>query len=345
MKGKNNKVKETSQEIDKDEFSYKESKLKKFGLTYGLLIATIVIFIIFTVLSPTFASRKSIFNILSQSSIIGILAVGLTIVIISGNFDFSFAANATIASVICPILITRYGIPLLIAYLIVLGISIGISAINGILIVYKGLPSFIVTLGVSGILAGVNKWITKGAVLGFPYITSSYYIIGKSKIGGVFPVIVLTFLIIVFCGVVFLEGNFRGRQFSAVGFNAAASSRVGINLFRIKFEAFVIMGIIAGVAGIVIGSLYETANPGIADSYLMPVIIVTLLGAVFLKEGAPNVLGTFIAAVLMSELANGFIILGFPLSIKEVVQGLILIITVSIVSVLKPGGISSVAIN
>jgi ribose transport system permease protein len=344
MKDKNNKIKETSQEIYKDEFSHEESKLKKFGLTYGLLIATIVIFIIFAVISPTFASQINILNILSQSSIIGILAIGLTIIIISGNFDFSFAANATIVSICCPILITRYNIPLLIAYLIVFGIAIGISTINGIFIVHKGLPSFIVTLGMSGILTGVSKWITKGAVLGFPYITSSYYIIGKSKIGGVFPVIVLIFLIIVFCGVLFLEGTFKGRQFSAVGFNVAAASRVGINVFRIKFEAFVIMGIIAGVGGIAIGSLYETANPGIANSYLFPVIIVALLGAVFLKEGVPNVLGTFIAAVLMAELANGFIMLGFSLSVKEVVQGLILIITVSIVSVLKPGGISSVVI-
>jgi ribose/xylose/arabinose/galactoside ABC-type transport system permease subunit len=82
----------------------------------------------------------------------------------------------------------------LIAYFLVLGIAIGFSMINGILVVRMGLPSFITTLGMSSILIGITEWITKGAVLVFPNITSSYYIIGKSKIGGVFPLILLVFL-------------------------------------------------------------------------------------------------------------------------------------------------------
>jgi len=344
MNDKNNKLKESIQEIHQKEFSYKENKLTKFGLTYGLLITTIAIFILFAILEPRFASQKNILTILTQSSITGILAIGLTIILISGNFDYSFAANATIVSVICPILISRYEIPLLIAYFLVLGIAIGISMINGILVVRMGLPSFITTLGMSSILVGITEWITKGAVLVFPNITSSYYIIGKSKIGGVFPLILLVFLTIAFLMTVLMEGTYRGRHLYSVGFNLPAATRVGINVKKIRFEAFLIMGIVAGIGGIAIGSLYETANPAIFDSYLFPVIIIALLGAVFLKEGVPNIPGTLIAAILMSVIANGLVLLNFPLSLKEVVQGFILIASVSIVSILKPGGIPSVSI-
>jgi len=344
MNDKNNKLKESIQEIHQKEFSYKENKLKKFGLTYGLLITTIAIFILFAILEPRFASQRNILTILTQSSITGILAIGLTIILISGNFDYSFAANATIISVICPILVSRYEIPLLIAYFLVLGIAIGFSMINGILVVRMGLPSFITTLGMSSILIGITEWITKGAVLVFPNITSSYYIIGKSKIGGVFPLILLVFLMIAFLMTVLLEGTSKGRHFYSVGFNLPAATRVGINVKKIRFEAFLIMGIVAGIGGIAIGSLYETANPAIFDSYLFPVIIIALLGAVFLKEGVPNILDTLVAALLMSEIANGLVLLNFPLSFKEVVQGFVLIVSVSIVSILKPGGIPSVSI-
>jgi len=135
MDNKNNMTKETSKEIYIKEFIYKENKLKKFGLTYGLLILTIAVFIFFTVLEPKFASGRNILNLLAQSSIIGILALGLTNIIISGNFDISFASNAAICSILVLIFGGHYGMPILIAYLLVLGIAIGISIINGLIII------------------------------------------------------------------------------------------------------------------------------------------------------------------------------------------------------------------
>jgi ribose transport system permease protein len=340
----NSEEKKIKNETNNKEIIFKENKFKKLGLTYGLLIMTVILFIIFAILEPRFISRTNIFNILSQSSIIGILGIGLTIILISGNFDYSFAANATIISVICPILITQFKIPLLIAYLLVILIAIGFSVTNGIFVVKMGMPSFITTLGMSSILIGLTEWITGGRVLVFPNITPSYGVLGKYKIGGIFPLISVLFIAIVFLMTIFVEGTYKGRNLYAGGFNLQAAIRSGINVKKAQFEAFIIMGFIAGIGGIGIGSLYETGNPAIGESYLFSVIIVTLLGAVFLKEGIPNILGTLIAALLMTIISNGLVLLDYPLAIREVAQGLVLILSVSIVSILKPEGIPPVVI-
>jgi len=342
MDDENDQVKEVTQEISEGKYLHKENKLKKLFITYGLLIFTIVLFIIFSILNPVFLSQRNIFNLLSQGSAIGILALGFTTIVISGNFDISFAANAALVSIICPILIEDLGVPLLIAYLISMVLAIIISIINGIIIVFLNVPSLIATFGMSNFLFGISNWITKGNYLCFPYILPAYKIIGKGKIGGVVPVALLIFLIIAFFVIVFLEISYKGRQFYVVGSNLQAAARVGINVKKIKFQAFFIMGITAGMGGLIIGSIFETADPAVGTALLFPAVIVALLGAVFLKEGIPNVLGTMVAAILMSGISNGFVLLGYTLWVKEITEGVILIFSVSVISILKPGGLPSV---
>lgn len=345
MSNENNQLTENSQEDKQKEFIFKEKKLKKFSVTYGLLIITIFIFILFAVLHPRFASQRNIFNLLAQGSIIGFFSLGLTNILISGNFDISFGANATLCSIVALICISEYKIPLVIVYLIVLGLAMAISTMNGILVVYGRIPAFICTIGTMGILTGVSKWITGGSFRMFPLLPPAFKAIGKGKIAGVFPVILLIYLIAAFCEIIFLERTYKGRHFYGVGTNPQAAIRAGLNINRIKFQAFIIMGLIAGIAGIAMGSLFEAGNAEAADSFVFPTVIVTLLGAVFLKEGVPNVPGTVVAAILMAEIANGFTLLGFPLWIKEVTEGFILIVAVSIVSILKPGGIPPVKVK
>jgi len=340
-----NKNREKSSGSVQQEIISKENKLTRFLIVYGLLIIFFVLFGIFGVAQPAFASTRNILNFLTQGSIIGLLALGLTNIIICGEFDISFAANATICSILSLILVGQFELPLLLTYLIVLVIGTGISVLNGIFVVHIGMPSFIVTLGMSSVLLGFSKWLTKGSVKMFPNLPKSFELIGRIRIGGFFPTPLIVFLIIAFIVIVFLELTFKGRHFYAVGSNMEAASRVGISIKKIKFEAFILMGIIASSAGIVMGSLFGAGNPEMANSFLFPAIIATLLGAVFLREGIPNVIGTVVAAMLMAMLANGFIMLGFPLWTKEAMQGVVLLMAVTAVSILKPGGIPPVKIR
>jgi ribose transport system permease protein len=327
--------------IHKEQFQ-RENKLRKFFITYGLLFFLLFLFIVFTILIPRFATTRNVVNLLSQGSIIGLLALGLTNIIICGEFDISFAAIAALCSILSVMVIGEFEIPLLFMYLLVFVIGIFVSVINGIFIVYGNMPSFITTLGMRSILVGVSKWLTSGSIKMYSNLPEKFKILGRSKIAGIFPVSLLIFFISALLAAVFLELTFKGRNYYAVGSNLEAARRVGINIKKTKFESFIIMGIVASFGGIVMGSLFSAANASLEQTFLFPTIITVFLGAVFLREGIPNVFGTFIAAILMSEIANGFTMLGFSLWVKEVVQAIILIIAVSFISILKPGGIPNI---
>jgi ribose/xylose/arabinose/galactoside ABC-type transport system permease subunit len=237
-----------------------------------------------------------------------------------------------------------YHLPVLLSFLITFIIGVGLEVVNGINVVYIGIPSFVASLGMMSILTGVGKWITKGSILSVQ-LPKSFELIGRTKIANVIPSILVAFLVIAFFVAVFFEMTFKGRHFYAVGGNFEAAKRVGISIPKIKFESFIIQGIIASCSGILMGSLYGVGNPEMANSFLFPAIIATFLGAVFLREGIPNILGTIVAAILYSEIANGLVMLGTPLWVKELTQGAILLIAATMVSILKPGGIPGVKIG
>lgn len=322
----------------------KPNVTKKLFLNYGLLLVMVVLFFVFSSVAPRFATWRNIFNLLGQGSIIGLLALGLTNIVICGEFDISFAAIATMVSIFTVMFVGVYHIPLLIAYLLAFIIGIGLSVVNGVNVVFIGMPSFVATLGMMSILTGIGKWVTKGSVL-YVQLPESFKIIGRVKIFGLIPSSLISFLVIAFFVAVFLELTFKGRHFYAVGCNFEAAKRVGISIPRIKFEAFILQGIIASASGVLMASLFGVGNPEMAGSFLFPAIIATFLGAVFLREGIPNILGTIVAAMLFAEIANGLVMIGSPLWIKEVVQGVILLGSVTMISLLKPGGIPPVHIG
>jgi len=317
------------------------NKVKQLFINYGLLIVTIIVFFIFSFIVPRFTNFRNILNLLGQGSIIGILSIGLTNIIICGEFDISFAEIAGLCSLLSVLFVGVYHFPVLLTYVIVIIIGLSISIVNGINVVYFGIPSFIATLGMMTVLVGVSKWITGGAVL-YCQLPKSFELIGRIRITGVIPSILISFFIIAFFVAVFLELTFKGRHFYAVGSNAEAAKRVGINVAKIKFEAFIVQGIIASIGGLLMASLFGIGSPDIGHDFVFPAIIVAFLGAVFLREGIPNIFGTIIASLLFAEIANGLIMIGADLWIKELFQGVILLFAVTMVSILKPGGIPGV---
>jgi len=340
----NDGIKSNNSSPEESQAIRKKGIAKKIFINYGLLFVMIALFIVFSVMQPRFASLRNILNLLGQGSIIGILALGLTNIVICGEFDMSFASIATISSILSIQFVGVYHLPVLLSYIIILIIGLSIAVMNGINVVYVGMPSFIATLGMMGVLAGVSKWITKGSLL-YVQLPKSFELIGRSKIGNIIPSTLVVFLIIAFFVVIFLELTFKGRHFYAVGCNFEAAKRVGISIPKIKFESFIIQGIIASCAGIVIASMFGVGNPEMGDSFLFPAIIATFLGAIFLREGICNVIGTIFAAILFAEIANGLSILGFQLWVKELAQGVILLVSVTLVTILKPGGIPGVKIG
>lgn len=311
-------------------------------LRYGVLLVTIGLFVVFAFLEPRFLTPRNVFKIIGQGGVIGLLALGLTVIVVSGEFDISFASIATLCGVISVHLMGGFGFNPYLVWAICIALAVGISLANAVNIVSIGVPSFVATLGMKALLDGISLWITGGAVIYYAVMPTAFPVIGRAMIGGLIPSPVISFAIGAVILVVFLEYTYFGRYMYAVGGGLEAARHAGLNVRKVKYWSFLVMGIIAGLSGLIIASTLGTGNPVMGEGYLFPAIIATFLGAIFLREGLPNALGTVVAAMLLAIIANGLVMVGLPLFVKEIVQGAILATSVAIVSILKPGGIPGV---
>ena len=297
---------------------------------------------------PRFLSTRNILNLFGQGSIIGMLALGMTIVIIVGSFDISFAHVAAFAACLCVRLVGEEGITpglgmnLYLAWVLAVGTGIGFCLLDAVNIVYVRVPGIIVSFGMMGVLLGLSLWITDGSLLYYPAMPDGFGAIGRTLIKGVIPPPEIFFIVASLFMVFLLEVTYIGQRLYAVGINFEAARRVGINVNRMKFLAFAVMGALAGVSGIVMASMFGAGNPVMAEGFLFPAIIAVFLGAVFLREGRPNVLGTVTATMLIAIVANGLTLMGYPLYVKEIGHGLVLLGSVVLVCWLKKGGIPGV---
>lgn len=309
---------------------------------YGVLFALIIVFAVFSFMEPTFYSVRNILSIIRQASITGILAIGLTTVVIAGEFDMSFASVASFSGILSLILMGKVFMGAIPAWILSVLAAMGIGALNGLIILFIGVPSIITTIGMMTLLAGFTKWLTGGSTYYAAEFPDLFPFLGRSFLFEIIPMPVVIFGIVITVFVVLLEYTKIGRFFHAVGGNPKAAEHVGIKVRRVKFISFLISGFTAGLAGIMTGSLLGSGAPGMCDGYLMQGISAMFVGAVFLRDGVPNVLGTVIGSLLISVLTNGFVMINLPFYMKEIVLGAVLIGAVSMVAVFKKGSIPGV---
>jgi ribose/xylose/arabinose/galactoside ABC-type transport system permease subunit len=320
----------------------RKGRVSTYIRRYGVLIALALVFIGFGLVEPAYYSFENILTIIRQASIVGILAIGLTTVIIAGEFDMSFGAVASLTGCLSVFLMGRYHLPSIPAWLIALVAGVAVGAINGTIIVYLGVPSIIETIGMMTVLAGVTKFITKGATLYYATFPDLFPILGRAFVFKIVPTPVIIFILVIIVFVVLLEHTKKGRYLHASGGNPIAATHVGIVVKRIKFQSLIISSLTGSLGGIMIGSLLGSAVPGMGEGNLIPGISAMFLGAVFLRDGMPNIWGTVVGALLLAVLENGFVMVNMPFFMKEIVLGAVLVISVTIVAALKKGTIPGV---
>jgi len=312
-----------------------KNKSSNFFVRYGLLILVVFLFILFSLLQPSFITVPNIFGILRQASILGLLALGLTLIVIVGEFDISFVAISVFSGVI-PVILIMHGvenIPLIWTIGITLGV--GLSLINAISIVYIGIPSFIATLAMMMALTGAARGFTGGYEIFPSAFPPGFGLLGQYLIFGLLPVQIFIFIAAATVLTLFLDYSPLGRYIYAVGGNPDASTHVGINIKKVKFFVFFVAGLLYGIAGVVMSSMFGSANSSMGDGYLLPGIIVCFLGAIFLTEGVHNPRGTIVSVILMSILSNGFTMVNMPFYGKAITQGAILLIALIIVITIR----------
>jgi ribose/xylose/arabinose/galactoside ABC-type transport system permease subunit len=300
--------------------------------TLGPIVALTVLFLVFAVASPTFLTGANLVGILRQISIVGILAVGMTFVIILGEIDLSLGAILTMSGLLGAALsIGAYGIPFTLSPWIAVFIAVAFGAAVGLLSGYAAarwsIPSFIGTLAVTYALVGLKQWFTKAQSLGG--LPSELTFLGGGTVLG-FPVIAIVFAAVFTAGHIVLRYTVFGANLYAIGGNRATAQFSGISVSGHRITAFVIAGALAAFAGIVMLGRLGSAQVTAGDDLQLAPIAAVILGGSSLFGGVGTMLNTLVGVVLLGVLQNGLNHLGVAADGQNIVTGVVLFVAIAL---------------
>ena len=295
---------------------------------YVIYIGFVVVFLFFAVLlgNQGFLSANNLLNIFRQTAIITVIAVAMTYVIAAAEIDLSVGSVAGLSSVCTAMALSRWG---LVAG-IVAGLAVGlvVGSINGGLVSTLGIPSFLVTLGMLGIAAGVAQWITASAPQ--PILNDAYNLVfGSGNIGPI-PGLLLWSAGFVVVGAVVLAKTRYGRQVLATGGNRTAAEFTGVNTRRIKFTVLLVSGVVAAIAGMLYAGRLQSGRFQWGTGDELSAIAAVILGGTSLFGGYGSVIGTLFGSLLIGLINNGLILAGLDASQQQVVRGVIIILAVAL---------------
>ncbi|QTL96753.1 ribose ABC transporter permease [Iocasia frigidifontis] len=308
-----------------------DKSLKKvsssIGKELGALTGLILLGVIMSFSSPHFLTLTNLMNILRQSSLIGIVAAGMTFIIITGGIDLSVGSVLSLSSCLTAGMIVNYGWNIWLA--IMLGLLIGalFGLINGLLITQIPLPPFIATLGIMGVARGLAFVYTGGApIYTFP---ESFKYIGQGMIGVIpFPAILMLLVYLVFFLV--LKRTKLGRYSYAIGGNEEAAILSGISTGRYKAMVYAMTGFLSALAGLVLAARLDAATSVAGDGFELDVIAAVVIGGTSLSGGQGGVIGSLIGALIMGVVRNGLNLLLVSSHWQRVILGLIILAAVTV---------------
>lgn len=300
----------------------------------GLLATLGIMMIIFTLASPYFLTTKNFLNIGQAISIRGLIAVGMTIVLISGGLDLSIAAVSAVTGMLAASLINSH-VPGELAGLIALVGAALLGGINALIIVRFRINPIIATLGTLLLFRGLAYVVSNGnnIVIG----VNAWSILGRGELLGI-PISFLVFLLVLVLAYLFLRYTFLGNYIYAVGGNSEACRTAGVNVDWIRAGTYIFTAVLAGVAGLVLMSQAGTATPLALSGAELDIIAAVLLGGIALSGGRGSLVGTFLGILIIGVVNNGLVLVGVQIYWQMVVRGLILIIAVTLDSFRKGGG-------
>jgi ribose transport system permease protein len=297
-------------------------RLLAFGALFLLLV-------VFSLASDNFFQVDNLVGILIATTVNGVLALGVTFVIITAGIDLSIGTVMTLSAVMTGVLVTNWHVPVPLG--IVGGMATGAVAgiVNGILIAKAKLPPFIATLGVLN--------VAKGLALVFSGLRPIYFndtpIFNSMAMGSFIPGFPVPNLVLVlFVGAIVaslvLSKTSLGRYTFALGSNEEATRLSGVNVDRWKIAVYGVSGLFAGVAGVLIAARLNSAQPSLGFGYELDAIAAAVIGGTSLSGGEGTILGTVIGAFIISTLTNGLRILSVPQEWQTVITGVILLLAV-----------------
>ncbi len=298
---------------------------KKIDLRqYGVIIGFIVLCIFVGIMAPAFITPRNILNLLRQISIIGIMAAGMTMVIISGNFDISAGYICCLAGIVTAKCINM-NLPILAVLAVVVLVGCIIGTVSGFAISVVGIPSMIATLGMGQIVNGTLLMISKGYPISISNTVMST--IGKESLLGIPIPIYIFALSIILVQFILIKTRF-GRYIYSVGGNIEASRLSGINASKIIIGLFIISSVLSSLAGFVLTARVGTATASAGSGYELDAIAAVVIGGTCVSGGEGSAIKTIIGVLFMGVLSNAFNLLQVDVYFQYVLKGLIILIAV-----------------
>jgi ribose transport system permease protein len=301
---------------------------------YATLVALAAMIVGFSIHSPdAFFTVDNFLNVLNQSSLTALIAAGLTVTLIVGEFDLSIGYASSLAGVLVAGLMGQQGLPVAVAVLAVLAAGGGIGAVNGILVAKAGINAVVATLGIGTILVGVSYTYSNGQPIatGLPNVFLDFAL---GKVLGIPKPVIITAAVLILLWII-VNLTDLGQKLQAVGGNLEAARLSGIPVDRVKIFAFVTSGVCAALTGIMLSSLIGSGTLAAGDGYLLSAFAAVFLGSATLRDGEFHIVGTVIGVLIINTGINGLSIVGVATSYQNIFTGSVLIIGVGLSTVAR----------
>lgn len=321
---------EISEKIEKQDVAGRGKPNWKGSLQQMLAaVSLVVIIIVFSLLSPNFLTMSNIGTILTMATVTGILALGVTFIIITGGIDLSLGTMMILCGVMAGVFITFWGLPVWIGVILTIAFGGVLGFINGFNVAVLNIPPFIATLAMMMVTQGLALVVSGTKPIYFNDTPSFGLIMNLQIIPG--TRLTLGILIFVFMSIVawfILSKTLLGRYDFAIGSNERATALSGVNVVKWKIAIYTLSGVFVGIAGVLSASRMGNAQPTGGAGMELEAIAAVVIGGTSLAGGKGSISGTVIGALIMASLTNGLRIISVPQEWQNVAIGIIILVAV-----------------
>lgn len=298
-------------------------------LRYSTLIVLAVMFLGFSLFVDRFFTLFNLSNILQQISILGIVGAGLTFGFAAKEIDLSVGYTVGLAGILTPLLLVN-DYSLFVAFSASIGAGLIVGLVNGLLVTKVGIPSLIATLATGSILFGINFLMTGGRAI-YGGLPEAYTWLGQGRIAQL-PILAFFMLCAVAVAWLAMERTVFGRYVYAVGGNQKAAELSGIRVDFYRIAALVLVAVFAAVAGLLLAARLGSGQPNVGERFLLDGLATVFIGMTMFRPGTATIIGTFCGALFIGVINNGLNLMGMDTFIQNIVKGVIILVAVAVVS-------------
>ncbi len=323
----------TSTSTSKDSPSGTEAAVRRYHwarqlVDYGPEISLFVLCVALSLLTDTFFSFRNLLNVLDQLTVLGIMALGMTAVIVIGGIDLSVGSVLALSMMVMGWLSNVVGVPMQLCIVAALATGALCGLGSGLLITHARLPAFIATLATMSICRGLANMVTDGSqIVGYPDWFSAMSIIRHF---GFLSITVALFIVLTAVAAIFMKYRAAGRALYAIGGSAEVARLAGIPVRKVTVAVYTACGVLAGLAGVVMSTRLDSSQPTGGMGYELDTIAAVVIGGGSLSGGVGTIWGTLMGVLTIGVLRNGLNLLGVSPFVQQVVIGTVIVLAVAV---------------